>query len=681
MMARRLPMLGFGLVLLLCFMLLVQRSAGLPPFVFADEWLYSQASRLQPLGDSILPSYLYLALFRATSACGSGFLDCARALNAALFVLAAPFIFLVARRVTGAPAAAVVALASVLAPASSYTAYFMPEASYFFGFWLLAWLVLGRGGEQGPALDWRLGLLAGTALGLLALVKVHALFLLPSLLLYVLWRGWREGTLRAAILCAAVLAATTLAVKTAVAFALAGPPGLNLLGSFYGKHASNSSGNALARLLPPFTRSMYGHLMALGLMFGMPMLAGAAAAVSPAARRALQAPGRNLLVFTVLMLGAALAMTAAFTASIADAGPQEGLRLHVRYYAFLFPLLLVLAAAQLPAAPAHWLHRAALAVPCALLLLWAAIKLPFHPRGFVDSPELVALAMDFRAAWPLLLVQWGAMLAWVARPELGRLAFVGIVLPFLTYTGTQAVADALAASGKPNAYDRAGQYVRQQLGEADRARLSIAGADLAGLSRAQFHIDSASAAAIVLEPGAPLDAAQLPMRRQYLLVVGQHALPAGLAVQAQTPEYALLKLGPAPRTLGTVQFAQPLAGGMLSSLQGLADAEHWGAWSNAKHVTLRFAQPLPKRLALFLNGRAFGPNAGKDFVLSVGGETRSFRLPANEQEIYLALPTDGQQHELDIEIPAPTTPLEAGMGNDKRALGIGIVSLEIAERQ
>ncbi|MNG39441.1 hypothetical protein D3C84_1275260 [compost metagenome] len=56
-------------------------------------------------------------------------------------------------------------------------------------------------------------------------------------------------------------------------------------------------------------------------------------------------------------------------------------------------------------------------------------------------------------------------------------------------------------------------------------------------------------------------------------------------------------------------------------------------------------------------------------------------MPASEQEVFLQLPTDGKQHELTIEVPAPTTPLEVGAGNDKRALGIGLISLEIAEKQ
>lgn len=668
---------AFALALALVFLALAARNHGLYPLVFADEWSYSRAARLEPLAQSIVPSYLYLELFGITNACGTGFLECARLLNTLLFVAAAPFIYLSARRVLDKPAAALVALASVLAPINSHTAYFMPESTYFFGFWAVSWLLLSSTGKPGL----RLGLAAGTLLGLLALVKVHALFLLPAAGAFLLWRGWREGSWRSGLLAAVLLGVTALAVKTAVGYLLAGPAGIGLLGSFYGKHASNSSGS-LTHLLAPLVRSLYGHVMALGLLFALPMLAAAAVLASPEARVRLAAPGQTLMAYAALMLGAALFMTGAFTASIADGGPEEALRLHMRYYDFAFPLLLMLGAVLGEAAPAVFWKRLLLALPCALLLWWAWNKLPFYKTGFVDSPELGALV---NPGYPgvtrlLVLLQWGAMACWVFRPLLGRVAFLCAVVPFATVAASTNIVHILGGTAAtPNAYDKAGLFARQALDEAGRAGLVIAGADLAGLSRAQFHADSATSSSISLQPGQAMDPTLLPVRRPYLLVVGAHALPAGTQVAARTPEFALLKLGGAPHTLHKVAFSDPLQGGVLAGATGLADKEPWGSWSNAKRVTLRFARPLPERLALFINGRAFGPNAGKDFILNVGGQSRNFRLPASEQEIYLQLTTDGRQHELTIDIPAPTIPPAAGGGKDKRALGIGLVSLEIAE--
>lgn len=670
---------AFALALALVFLVLAGRNYGLYPLVFADEWSYSRAARLEPLGLSIVPSYLYLKLFGITNACGTGFLECARLLNTLLFVAAAPFIYLSARRVVGKPAAALVAVASVLAPINSHTAYFMPESTYFFGFWVVSWLLLSWQGPIGA----RVGILVGALLGLLALVKVHALFLLPAACVFVLWRGWREGSWRKGLLAAALLGATALVVKTALGYVLAGPAGLGLLGSFYGKHASNSSGS-LAHLLAPLVRSLYGHTMALGLLFALPMLAAAATLASPEARARLATPGQALMAYTALMLGATLFMTGAFTASIADGGPEEALRLHMRYYDFVFPLLLMLGAAIGEAAPKALWKRLLLAAPCAFLLWWAWSKLPFYKTGFVDSPELGAL---LNVAYPddtrmLVQLQWAAMAAWVAWPLLGRMLFLCVVIPFATIAASSNIGQILdKAAAMPNAYDKAGLFARRALDDAGRDGLAVAGADLSGLSRAQFHVDSPASSTVVLQPNEALDPTLLPARRPYLLVVGQHALPAGVEVAARAPDFALLRLGSAPRTVHRIAFSDPLQGGVLAGATGLADKEHWGSWSNAKHVTLRFARPLPQHLAVFINGRAFGPNVGKDFVLSVGGEARSFRMPASEQEVFLQLPTDGKQHELTIEVPAPTTPLEVGAGNDKRALGIGLISLEIAEKQ
>ena len=77
---------GLPLALIAIVLYLILRNTGAYPVVFADEWLYSKSARLQPLSESQLPSYLYLWLFGTSNVCGEGFLQCARVLNAVLFV-------------------------------------------------------------------------------------------------------------------------------------------------------------------------------------------------------------------------------------------------------------------------------------------------------------------------------------------------------------------------------------------------------------------------------------------------------------------------------------------------------------------------------------------------------------------------------------------------------------------
>jgi phosphoglycerol transferase len=189
------------------------------------------------------------------------------------------------------------------------------------------------------------------------------------------------------------------------------------------------------------------------------MLAAFATLASPQARARLAAPGQALVAYAALMLGATLLMTGAFTASIADGGPEEALRLHMRYYDFVFPLLLMLGASLAEAAPAAFWKRLLLAAPCAFLLWWAWTKLPFYKTGFVDSPELGALV---NVAYPddtrlLVQLQWAAMACWVAWPLLGRMVFLCVVLPFATIAASANIGQILGRAAVPVCAPRAGR--------------------------------------------------------------------------------------------------------------------------------------------------------------------------------------------------------------------------------
>jgi len=684
---------GLPLALIAILLYLILRNTGAYPVVFADEWLYSKSARLQPLSESQLPSYLYLWLFGMSNACGEGFLQCARVLNAVLFVASAPFIYLVARPLTGARAAAIIAALAMLSPVSSYTAYFMPEAMYYFGFWVVTYVLL-RPGALRPLWPATLGygLLAGVLLGLLSLIKVHALFLLPQLCVYIVCArraagvagadapGASDRWLVAGAAAALLAVVTTFAVKAALAYALAGPVGLSLFGSFYGGHVNNS-GHGLGRLLAPFAHNLLGHSMALLLLFVFPLLMLAGAAASGAVRRAIGAQGRALLLWTLLMLGGALGMTVAYTASIADAGPNEIIRLHLRYYDFTFPLLMIAGVAVAAAgAQASLRLRALLAVPAALLLVLAAAALmPAFLTSPIDSPELFSMTTYRPLFLGIVALELVIIALWVAQPRRAGVVYLMALLPLVALSGEMINSYRLQRLLAPSAYDKAGRFAHDYLDPAQRAKLSIAGADLAGMMRAQFHVDNAHTAIIELQAGAPVEASQMPARQRWLLVVGPHRLPVEWQPVLATADYALMRPSTGGRALLQIPMTNPLSGGALEGIDGLADPEDWGSWSNGDTVVLRFKQALPRNLTVQLNGRAFGPNVGLPFVLRVGDASTTFKLPATPQELSLRLQTDGSQHELRISVPRPTSPKDIGAGNDLRRLGLGLISLEIGE--
>lgn len=660
------------------------RVAGLYPAVFADEWLYSSAARLQPFEKSILPSWLYLALFRTTNACGAGFLDCARGLNAALLVASAPFIYMIARMACSKPVSLVLALASVMAPVSSYVAYFMPEAMYFFSFFVFAWAALALVHLK----PLHYGLATGALLGVMSAVKVHALFLLPAHMAFMsylcLAQPRREGWARRAALMLAAAPAAMAGVKMALGYLVAGEAGLNFLGNFYGAHATNSASglDSLVRILPAALVSLKGHLLALALLMSLPLATLLLHAIDPRARANSTPRERALQMFAVLMLCAAGAMTVMFTASIASAGPLEGIRLHQRYYDFVFPLLLVVAAAPLASRTAPSFKRRALAaLALALLFVFAErVVQGAYSVGFTDTPELSVVLES-----PQLLTIWKVMAllvlaVWSLNLRAGILLFVFVALPVTTYHTDARVREMHERSRAAGSYDKAGIAAGKYLARSQTGKLTVAGADGPGLLRALFYIDNPDTAIHHLKPGAPIAREDMAPGQDWLLVVGDHALPEGVEPDIRTADFALVKIRVEHKPLAKVEFARPLEGGVLAGVEGLANPEPWGAWSDGAQVRLRFARPLPKALNILLRANAFPPNADQQFVLVVGGERRPFRLTGSAQDRLFQFETSGAEQVVAIEVPNPKSPREMGYGTDERLLGVALLSLEIGTR-
>lgn len=676
----RLPvlLLAAGMLAVLAWLLL--RSRGLQPSIFADELIYSTFARLVPLREATIPSYLYFGLYRATSACGPGFLECARVLNALLFVAAAPFIYLAARTLTGRAAAATVALMSLVMPVASYTAYFMPEGLYFLAFYVLTWLMLRR-----APLGWAMhALLGGLLLGAMTLVKVHALFLVMPLALFCAWRclvhaeggPWTARALGAAM----IVTGAALAVKFGLGYLMGGDNALHLFGSFYGSQANQSGSRALAAYLLPAWINGRAHLMALAILFAVPLailVHGLAARIRAPGRDA-GSPAAALQLYTLLMLGAALLMTVMYTASIVDLAPREIARLHMRYYDFLFPLLLLVAAGAMgerDRARPGWLALA-LALPLAAGIGLGLHLLPGYALAMIDGPDIAALFVQGLVPWQLALLQGALLLLWLAgQVRIAAGLFLVVLMPVLLFFQESGLALLRLEVSRPNAYDTAGLYVRDHLPKEAHKDVVIAGSPLPQLMRAKFHIDDPRVSFIELPPGAPVPPELLRGRRKWLLVMAPHALPADVAAAAKTEQFTLLDIRDVHRPIGAFDFTTAPGTGLVRAVQGLSVIEHWGRWSVGKQVAIDFNAPLPKKLGLLLKGQSYGANANADYVLRVGGQEARFRIGAAATEVFVQLDTDGRQDRLTIDIPAPASPR-----GDMRALGLGLIAIEVGER-
>lgn len=652
------------------------RSAGLYPAIFADEMLYSAYARLTPLAEAAIPSYLYLGLYGYTSAFGAAFLDGARLFNTTFLVGAAPFLYLLARRYVDRPLAVLVALLSVAAPFNCFTAYFMPETMYFFAFCVFSWATLRETGSHWAAH----ALLTGALLGLMTMVKVHALFLVPALVLFHVWRNWTEAPLAARAAAAGLLAgAAALAVKFGLGYAFGGRNGLHLFGSFYGLLVHDTARHALLPMLAPGWVSLRGHVMALAVAFGVPMAMLALALASRKARAQAGVALTNLHAYTILMLGAVVAMTVAYTASIASYGPQEGLRLHQRYYDFAFPLLYLVAAAGIRQARPGAARRLAWAVAACIgaAALLALVKLPTYELVMIDTPEIASL---FRHRVFALLAGAAGVLAlvlWARGAQGGARLYLFLLAPLLAAQGAIEVVRYQVPMRTPSSFDLAGQYARAHVPAAERDDIMVAGTKLGDLMRTKYHIDARGPALFEMAEGAPFDINYLPVRKKWLLVVGPHALPPALKPVARTEDFALVRIGPVHRPIGAEAFSGEPGESLIAGVAGLSWVEWWGRWSDAKEVQVRFHRKLPAHMSVVLTAQAFGPNAGQEFIARVGTAERRFRLGGASAELFLTFETDGQQDTLHITVPQPTAPSAATSPGDHRTLGIGLHQLEL----
>lgn len=683
---------GLALLALMAaaFFWLTARSHGLNPTIFADEWYYSKMSRLQDLSESILPSYLYLWLFRASNACGTGFLDCVRVGNTLLFVAAAPFVYLCARTVAGRALAFVVTVLATLAPLNLFTAYFMPETTYYFGFWVLSWIVLTR-----RHWHWAVhALVTGAVLGLMSQVKVHAVFLIPALCLYLCYARWMEGGawLRKGLASMVLAACAVLGVKFGLGYLLAGKAGLSMFGPFYAEAATVAGTRSRWAMLAPFFTSFRGHLMVLAVVFGLPLALLVQAVLRPSPRRA-AGPAAALHIYALLMLGAAAGMTVAYTASLAAPDNYEAVRLHVRYYSFLFPLLWMVVVAHLEAKFATRLEAAPdaepgrgigklvrwfLALALAAVVAIAFVKLPTYWISASDGPEVRAVALDGRWGRAVAGLSIAVLLLWaVAGVRTAARLFLFVAAPLFVLSGI--VSNGLFTSQfhEDQEADLAGKFARRTVPAAERGQITVAGTDGA-LMRAQFHIDHKDTVILDLPDNVPVAAYQMPRHNKWLLVFGRHPLPPGVKPVAATKDYALVRLDNDFRTLGRMHLANAFGSGLIASAEGLSHAETIGRWSDSKRVVLHLNTVLPRRVNVVIRGWAFGDNAEKPFTMRIGDSSGEFRLGGRLEEVGLALDTDGKQRDIVIDVPHPVSPQAYGPSQDSRELGILLQEIEVS---
>jgi phosphoglycerol transferase len=606
------PVVTLLILSMLVFIFLIFRNMGLYPAVFEDEYHYTKFSRLLPFSEAHYPNYIYFFLYRLTSYCGHGFLECARIMNALFFVAAMPFIYSISRRVAGQGISIFVSFLAVMGPVNSYTAYFMPESLYFLCFWIFAWYLLR------PDIDTLLKLsnwlILGVILGFISLVKPHAIFLFPAIILYIIYIFLKQKIFWAGkcALSVILLIASALTIKYAVSYAIAGASGLTLLGPGYGLIIEYGSARDYSHLLILSLFSLRGHLMVISILYGLPLtlmlLTAVQGSKSAIADDSAESSLEKICAFSLFLLITLLCVTALFTAAIAYSDSIESpSRLHVRYYSFMLPFLYIIAAGFFKMKDIKFDHRLRYVFGALIVLLafyGLITNLAPYLQSFIDCPEIF---WSNTALWVMLLLP--LLLLWIVAGHIGVRLYLLFSLPVTIFASSFNVAAMQRDRLVRNIGDEAGVFAAEFLPKEDLGKMIIAGSSFEQINRARYQAGNPDVTLGFIKKGEPVNPDELPKDREWLLLIDDQILP-GKYYQIQRRVFTLASL----KQEKIVDFKKNWWPGIISRASGLSYPENWGTCSDGDAVTLKFTTPLPGRFKVRLVAAAFGPNVGKDFI-------------------------------------------------------------------
>jgi phosphoglycerol transferase len=533
------------------------------------------------------------------------------------------------------------------------------------------------------ASDLRSWCFTGIILGLASLVKPHALFLLPAIVAYILYvsRKKDSGWALQAISKTGIFVACTFFTKFLISYLIAGKAGVTIFGPMYTSMASSTTSNyqRYIELLTLSGKSVKGHVLAICLMFGMPIAFAIYASFNSVVSKVRIKIGQKISFYTLAVLFSLVLFTSFFTALVANTNPYEtAARLHMRYYNFALPLLFVVAASQLSldsiTGKFRWRLTIALPIGAAILYAVSTRMVPYTPN-LVDNPELRGFMFNSTVFYILSGLSFLALALWVYAARAGAKIFIYFFMPLAIAFSTFYVNQELRPRLAPNVYVKAGIFTKQYLSNNDLSKVVIVGSEPLGLYRSVslFYMDNPEASLETIPRGSAYNLSRLPAGKEWVLIIGDHSLSENTFFQLPMNGFTLVRAS----GNNTVRFKKSAWPGILSRTSGLFPAEAWGTWSSSKFVTLEFSMPLPEKFTVHLVAHAYGPNVGKEFLAHVGDNSIGFKLSASPEERKLKFSNPKRLRTIIIDIPLAVSPKELGLGDDDRSLGIALTELRI----
>lgn len=547
-----LPTIGLGLIWV------ASRIWGVLPKILGDELIYSINSRHLPLSESSVPNYLFNLVFGTTNTCGYGFYTCGKAINMLFLVGFAVFIYLAARLLVEPAMAFYAGLLALVGPISAYASYFTPDMMFYFGASIVIYLVMktSSGSKIGR---WAL---IGLALGLVTLIKPHALFLIPPIVIYLIFLGIKggKGSVGKAILSAFAFVGATFATKFAIGFTFAGEKGLSIFGGSYDASASGVLGGENAAegwIIPENVAPLVAggavsatiwqvlfHISYLVIFFGIPAIFVIIKALKSLKKNAELTNDARVSAFMFAAVATLVAVSAVFVSVSGSFGEILQNRVMVRYYEYLVPFLPL--AVLVGFKSAKDVGKVARWVTVGIVAVWLGVSLPYLstlvPGMFTDSSLMAAAIMSGISLWIYGVLSLAVIIYWAVKPMDGAKAWLYAVAPAVVLLyAISSYTNMTIKSSIVGPYTTASRFAHDNLNFEQRQKLIVIGNTNQNVQAAQLWIDAPKSTGKSLPEGSEVNIDEYPEEIEYLLIVGNLSIKGDGFLLKQEDNWALIE--------------------------------------------------------------------------------------------------------------------------------------------
>ncbi len=667
------------------------------PHQLSDETAFLLSSKyflqwdlVRSLGYMPVPGLVYLKIGSFLASSDQYYL-LAKVWNALCLTLAAIPAFFVAHRVMSATEAKVASVLVAVIPSTIYGAYFTPEAVYILVFWIFAAVAVAALNEPRR---YRIALAAGALCALEYLIKPHAVALAAAYLAAVIalglaayfgrsatasaegrWRSRRTMLAHVGSFAAGAIA-TSVALGRIIGGGWLAAFDLKLYSELIAR--GTDIGWNLERI-GSIARLLLLHAAAIAAACAIPL--GFIVALSVRRRPA----GRSSLalsVFSVAVVSMLVLMTAKASVDFhAIYGGSNTLdRLHVRYYSFALPLLILIVVGRFrELSPVDTPIRAKLAAALLAIAVVACIVITQRQTfTFLDAPDLAYLVYGTTTRVAVVIGTLAAVAVALSAkgPRWLILAGWGVMSLLNVYACTRFQ----QSEDREQTGDRAVSVIRGLFEGRDRDDgIIVAGSYPVAAARAAFRLASTSPVVPTVRDAR----ARTSPSTKWILVLGDPARGAfeSPAIRAGDSAVYLIdrsRVGQFPDTgLRKAIYSFRASATSRAIARPAQAAEAWGTWLSGPEAEVVFPVPLPERGSIVLSVAVLDPKLqGRPNVVIC---EKSFPLDATDKL---------GEHRLEYACPVapdrirfsglkPLSPRDLGLSADPRALALAIESIEV----